>query len=80
MAVTILMLGFLSVSGKRVVKDKTAAWLTASLPNRCLFSSLKTFVDALKNDCANKLSLSFQEPDDSILKFVVEWFLIHYNM
>jgi len=53
MAVTILVLGFLSVSGKRVVKDKTAAWLTASPPNRCLFSSLKTFVDALKNDCAN---------------------------
>ena len=80
MAVTILVLGFLSVSGKRVVQDKTAAWLTASPPNRCLFSSLKTFVDALKNDCANKLSLSFQEPDDSILKYVVEWFLIHYNM
>ena len=80
MAVTILVLGFLSVSGKRVVQDKTAAWLTASPPNRSLFSSIKTFVDALKNDCANKLSLSFQEPDDSILKFVVEWFLIHYNM
>ena len=32
MAVTILVLGFLSVSGKRVVKDKTAAWLTASPP------------------------------------------------
>ena len=53
MAVKVLMSGFLSMSGKRILLDKTAAWLTSSPPNRYLFSSFKTLVEALKNDCAN---------------------------